>query len=266
MGEVRETVYGHMAELLEHGRVLGAVLDFFRPRAVGAFVCGSVARGGMDKESDLDIGIVLPDATVRDAVWAERWDWEIAPWFHRFDADHVKPYFVIYLYEPRIKADISLYTPDELPHAEGGPYVIAWDDAGRLDDWAQSAVPTEQAVDWSPAMHEEERFWAWVIYCVQHVRRGEYYAIAADFEPLRDIVEQWQARLAGHPAFTIRRTETLFDTTDLAQLFPTPDRADLKRALLKLIDLHDQQRAQLNLPWRTTETARERIRRWVTEL
>src|SRR5215207_3607167 len=47
---------------------------------------------------------------------------------------------------------------------------------------------------------------------------GEHYAIAADFEPLRDIVEQWQARLAGHPAFTIRRTETLFDTTDLAQL------------------------------------------------
>jgi hypothetical protein len=115
-------------------------------------------------------------------------------------------------------------------------------------------------------VHEEERFWAWVVYCVQHVRRGEYYAIAADFEPLRDIVEQWQARLAGHPAFTIRRTEGLFDTTDLAQLFPAPDCADLKRALLKLIDLHEWQRAQLNLRWRTTETARERIRRWVTEL
>lgn len=266
MGDVRESVYTPMAELPEHGRVLNAVLDFFRPRAVGAFVSGSVARGGMDEESDLDIGVVLPDATARDAVWAERWDWEIAPWFHRFDADHVKPYFVIYLYEPRIKADISLYTPDELPDAEGGPYVVAWDDAGRLDDWARSAVPAQQDVDWSPAVHEEERFWAWVVYCVQHVRRGEYYSIAADFESLRDIVEQWQARLAGHPAFTVRRTESLFDTAELAQLFPTPDRADLKRALLKLIELHDHLRAQLDLPWRTTEPARERIRHWVTAL
>lgn len=266
MGDVRERAYAHVAELPEHRRVLGAVLDFFRPRALGAFVSGSVARGGMDEESDLDIGIVLPDASVRDSVWAERWDWEIAPWFHRFDADHVKPYFVIYLYEPRIKADICLYTPDELPHADGGPYAIAWDDAGYLEDWAKSAVPTERTVDWSSAVHEEERFWAWVVYCVQHVRRGEYYAIAADFEPLRDIVEQWHARLAGRPAFPIRRTESLFDTTDLAQLFPAPNRADLKRALLKLIDLHDSQRARLNLPWRTTETARNRIRHWVTQL
>lgn len=266
MGEVRERAYAQMAELPEHRRVLGAVLDFFRPRAVGAFVSGSVARGGMDEESDLDIGIVLPDTTARDTTWAERWDWQIAPWFHRFDADHVKPYFVIYLYEPGIKADISLYTPNDLPHADGGPYVIAWDDDSRLDDWAQSAVPTEHAVDWSPAVHEEERLWAWIFYCVQHVRRGEYYAIAADFDSLRDIVEQWQARLARRPSFTIRRTETLFDTTDLAQLFPAPDRADLKRALLKLIDLHDRQRARINLPWRTTETARERIRRWVTNL
>jgi hypothetical protein len=266
MGVVRESVYAQMAQLPGHRRVLGAVLGFFRSRAVGAFVCGSAARGGMDEESDLDIGIVLPDAAGRDAAWTQRWNWEIAAWFHRFDADHVKPYFVIYLYEPRIKADISLYIPDRLPPAAGGPYALAWDDACGLDEWAQSAVPPVQSVDWSPAVHEEERFWAWVVYCVQHVRRGEYYAIAADFEPLRNIVEQWQARLAGHPAFTIRRTETLFDTTELAQLFPAPDRAGLKRALLKLIDLHDRQRAQLDFPWRTTESARERIRRWVTEI
>jgi predicted nucleotidyltransferase len=155
--------------------VLGAVLAFFRPRAVGAFICGSAARGGMDQESDLDIGIVLPDAAGRDAAWAQRWDWGIAAWFHRFDADHVKPYFVIYLYEPRIKADIALYAPDLLPPAAGGPYAVAWDDTGRLDEWAQSAVPLAQSVDWSPAVHEEERFWAWVVYCVQHVQRGEYY-------------------------------------------------------------------------------------------
>ncbi|HEY3003158.1 MAG TPA: nucleotidyltransferase domain-containing protein [Kribbellaceae bacterium] len=266
MAEVRDAVYEHLGALPDHRRMLGAVLEFFRPDAVGAFVSGSVARGGTDEESDLDVGIVFPDAAARDAAWAERWDWRIAPWFHRFDADHVKPHFVIYLYEPRIKADISLYTPDELPPAGGGPYAVAWDDTGRLDDWARSAVPPEQTVDWSPAVHEEERFWAWLVYCVQHVRRGEYYAIAADFEPLRDVVEQWQARLAGHPVFGIRRAEQLFDTTELAQLFPTPDRADLRRAMLKLIELHDRQRAQLDLPWRTTEPARDRIRHWVAEL
>ena len=266
MAEVRGEAFRNVGGLPEHERVLRAVLEFFRPQAVGAFVTGSTAAGGMDEESDLDVGIVFASDAERDAAWERRWDWEIAPWFHRFDADHVKPYFVIYLFEPRVKADLPLYTVDELPPPAGGPYVVAWDDTGRLDEWAPGAVPAPDEPDWSTAVHEEERLWAWLVYSVQHVRRGEYYSIAGDFGALRDVVEQWQARLAGLREFTYRRAEQRVDTSELARLFPGPDRTELKQAMLALIDLHDRQRAQLDLQWRTTEQARARIRQWVADL
>ena len=127
-------------------------------------------------------------------------------------------------------------------------------------------MPDDTSPDWTAAVHEEERFWAWLIYCLQHVRRGEYYSVAGDFGPIRDVVEQWQARLAGRSRFTVRRAEQLMDTTELARLFPSPDKAELKQALLTLIDIHDRQRARLNLPWRTSEQARATIRQWISEL
>jgi len=246
--------------------VLEAILAHFRPSAAGAWVSGSVARGGMDEESDVDVGVCFASAAERLAVWEKRLDWEIAPWFHRFDADHVKPFFVIYLFSPKVKADIPLYTFDDLPGPEGGPYVLAWDDTGRLHTWANAASSPDEPVDWSTAIHEDERFWAWLVYSLQHIRRGELYSIASDFAALRDIVEQWQARLEGRPRFSIRRAEQLGDTSELGKLFPQPDHASLKQALLKLVALHDRQRAHLDLPWRTSDEARDRIRRWIEEL
>ena len=47
-------------------------------------------------------------------------------------ADHIKPHFVIYIFEPAIRADISLYLDDELPPAAGGPFVLAWDETGAF--------------------------------------------------------------------------------------------------------------------------------------
>src|SRR4051794_19310969 len=259
-------VFARVDGLPEHHRVLAAILQYFRPSAAGAWVSGSVARGGMDEESDIDVGICFASEAERRAAWETRFDWEIAPWFHRFDADHVKPFFVIYLFSPKVKADIPLYTLDDLPGPEGGPYVLAWDHTGRLREWASGAVPAEEPVDWSTAVHEEERFWAWLVYSLQHIRRGELYSIASEFAALRDIVEQWQARLEGRSRFSIRRAEQLGDTSELGDLFPRPERESLKNALQKLIAIHDRQRSQLDLPWRTSDAAREQIRRWLDEL
>jgi predicted nucleotidyltransferase len=263
---VSPAAFAHLEGLPEHRRVLEAVLAQFRPSAAGAWVSGSVARGGMDEESDVDVGICFSAAAERVIAWEKRLDWEIAPWFHRFDADHVKPFFVIYLFSPKVKADISLCTFDDLPGPEGGPYVLAWDDTGRLGEWANTAVAIPEPVDWAQAIHEDERFWAWLVYSIQHIRRGELYSIATEFAALRDIVEQWQARLEGRYRFSTRRAEQLGDTSELGELFPRPERASLKEALLKLIAIHDRQRSHLDLPWRTSDEAREQIRRWVDKL
>jgi hypothetical protein len=54
---------------------------------------------------------------------------------------------------------------------------------------------------------------------------------------------------------------------EFADLFPRPERESLKRAFLKLIDLHERQREGISgVEWRTRPEGRERIRRWVEEL
>ena len=272
MAGIDEAVYEHVEELPDHRRVLEAVLALFRKDepAIGAWVAGSVARGDTDAYSDLDVGICFRDEPSRVAAWSHRWDWPIAPWFHRFDADHVRPYFVIYLFDAAdrdgtpVKADLALYLENELPPPEGGPYRVAWDDAGLLRDWA--ARTADRHADWALAPHEDERFWAWTFYCLQHVQRGEYYEIASELHWLRGIVEVWRARLAGRARFDLRRAEQSYDLTDLADTFPAPNRKALQAALLKLIELHERQRAEIDAEWRTSEEARTRIRAMVEML
>jgi predicted nucleotidyltransferase len=257
----------------EHRQVLDRVVAFFRgyPGAVGGSVSGSVARGVADEFSDLDVGIFFADEAARERAWAHRWEWELGPWFHRFDADHVRPYFVIYLLDPGVKTDLPLNLVSDPPSPAGAPYEVLWDSTGEVTKWVEASNAGRQDAppDWSEAAHEEERIWAWVYYSILHIRRGEYYDVATDFHMLRAIVESWHARLAGNAFFDVRRVhEREPDTVGgLADLFPRPERESLKRALLTLIDLHERQREQIaGVEWRTRPEGRERIRRWVEEL
>jgi hypothetical protein len=246
------------------------VSEFFRgvDGAVGMTMSGSLARGAADEHSDLDVAVFFADEESRDRAWAERWSWDIAPWFHRFDADHVRPHFVIYLFEPGVKADIPLNVVMDPPTPGGAPYEVLWDATGDVTRWVEAANSgrVEIAPDWSDAPREEERFWAWIYFSILHMRRGEYYDIAYEFRLLRNIVETWHARLRGESFFSVRRVHP--DTVrELADLFPRPERESLKRALLKLIELHERQRAQVDgVEWPTLPEGRERIKRWVEEL
>jgi Nucleotidyltransferase domain len=260
----------------EHQRVLDRIVGFFqdRPGVAGGCISGSVARGAADEYSDLDVAIFFADPELREACWAARWEWDIAPWFHRFDADHVKPYFVIYLFEPGVKADLPLHLVTDPPAPGGAPYAVLWDTTGRVAQWveASNSGVQEAAPDWSAAVHEEERIWAWIYYCARHVQRGEYYDVACEFHALRQIVEAWHARLGGKAFFDVRRVhEREPETMSLfADLFPSPERGSQKRALRLLIEIHDRQREEisgsLGIPWRTPPAGRALIRRLVEAL
>ena len=261
------------ADLPDHDALLDAILGFFQtPGVIGAFVSGSTARGEMDVDSDLDVGIVFESAEARSKVWAERWDWQIAAWFHRFDADHIKPHFVIYLFEPAIRGDINLYLVDDLPPAAGGPFCIVWDDTGALKDWLDALPAREPGLpDWSGAVHEDERFWAWLVYLYNHVHRGEWYLCAFGFPELRDILEQWTARLAGEARFRLRRLESAPWAGRLVggDLFPRPDRASLKASMLAAIELQLELRSEierLGVTWKTSPQAVAKITRLVESL
>jgi predicted nucleotidyltransferase len=252
--------------LPDHDALLDAILAYFQrtPGVIGCFLSGSAATGQMDEDSDLDVGIVYESAEARAKVWDERWNWQIAPWFHRFDADHIKPHFVIYLFEPAIRADISLYLVDELPPAAGGPFVLAWDETGALREWLD-ALPEQEpgAPDWGGAVHEDERFWAWLVYLYNHVHRGEYYVCAYGFPELRDILEQWMARLAGQARFSPRRLESAPWAERLLgrDLFPRPDRKSLKACMLGAIELQLQLRVEIEpgTAWKTSPAAIAKI-------
>jgi hypothetical protein len=254
--------------LPDHHRVLKAVLGFFEKTAgtTGAYLSGSTAAGRMDEDSDLDVGVLFSSPASRQAAWEKRWDWEIAPWFHRFDADHIKPYFVIYFFEPLIKADINLYIASDLPPYEGGPYEVLWDDIGELGYWQEKNKPSQDLTpDWSNVVHEDERFWAWMLYLYSHVHRGEYYHTAGEFPALRDILEQWAARLAGQTGFKSRYLEEFPYADPLFEnnLFPKPDLESLKvsmqDAMAVQIFLRRKISQQLGVGWITTDGAIEKI-------
>ena len=234
-------------------------------------VAGSIATGGADEHSDLDVVVFFTDTVARERAWTARWQWEIAPWFHRFDADHVRPHFVIYLYEPGVKTDIVLNLATDSPTPGGAPYEILWDETGEVTRWveASNSGRIELPLDWSEAAHEDERLWAWLYYSILHMRRGEYYDLAYDFHMLRNIVETWHARLRGQTFFDVRRVHEREPDTmrEFADLFPRPERASLKRAFRKLIALHEAQRAHIEgVQWRTSPEGRGRITKWIEEL
>jgi hypothetical protein len=257
----------------EHRRVLERVSEFFRgvEGVAGMAAAGSVATRLTDEHSDLDTYVFFTDSDSRERAWEARWEWDIAPWFHRFDADHVRPHFVIYLFEPGIKTDIPLNVVDDPPTPLGAPYEVLWDETGDVTRWVEASNAGREVLppDWSEAAHEDERMWAWLYYCILHMRRGEYYDIAYDFHMLRNIVETWHARLGGAPFFDVRRVHEREPETmrEFAELFPRPERESLKRGLLTLIEVHKTQRERISgVEWRTRPEGRERIRRWIEEL
>jgi hypothetical protein len=261
--------------LPEHDRVLQSMLNTFAdtPGVVGCYLSGSAATGKMDEDSDLDIGIVFESMEARDSAWDSRWEWEIAPWFHRFDADHIKPFFVIYLFEPQIKADINLYIATDLPPYEGGPYKVLWDDTSVLQSWQDGLrAPQNSSPDWRSTNHEDERFWAWMFYLYSHVHRGEYYHAAYEFPALRDILEKWAARLEGFLHFKSRYLEDQVYADPLIEndLFPKPDLFSLKTCMVDAIEVQHFYRRKIqemvDISWRTTDYAINKIENLVRSL
>jgi len=114
-------------------------------------------------------------------------------------------------------------------------------------------------------VHEDEQFWAWLFYLYGHLKRGEFYHCAAEFSTIRNVVEQWSARLANQEHFSNRGLEWQDYAAELvrAHLFPSARRDTLKTALLDLIDIQLRLREKItecnNIAWNTSQLALTKI-------
>ncbi|MBT4762910.1 MAG: hypothetical protein HOO06_14545 [Bdellovibrionaceae bacterium] len=259
----------YMKNLPQHNELCKKILNFFyeQPEVVSAFVSGTCASGNMDEYSDLDLGFVCTSEESKDKIWARRFNWPLSDWFHRMDADHVKPYFIIYLFEPHIHVDVSFYTVENLPPQAGGPYEVAYNKSVSLDSWLKKVnSPYKLSPDWSNVIHEEERFWTWVHASWGHVARGEYYEEVHFIADIRKIIHKWHARLNGEDNFNMRRLEQRGETQFIEAMspsFPKPNRKEMKKALLNLIQIHKLQRKEIDklfdTQWKTSQKAKEKI-------
>jgi len=264
------------ANVKEHQELLLKISSFFQkvPGVMGMFVSGSTAAGGMDIYSDLDLGFLCCDEASRAKIWETRWDWDISPWFHRFDADHVKSNFVIYFFKPNIHVDLNFYVEKDLPPPAGGPYVIAWDTSGKMEAWAEKTNRISPAKpDWSHVVHEDERFWAWIHYAASHAARGEYYDTVRFLKDLRFIVETWEARLMGRKEFDSRRAEMRFSSdfiSTMSQTFCVPSKKGIQEAFSALIKIQLQQRQkigqELMVNWRVQPSSIAHIQTFAERL
>jgi predicted nucleotidyltransferase len=271
-----QKLYNESIKSLKHHQlVLNQVINFFKniPGVTGCFLSGSTAAGKMDEDSDLDIGFLFNDSQTRDDCWHKRWNWDIYPWFHRFDADHIKPYFIIYFFEPKIKTDINLYVEEDLPKAGDGRFSVIWDNDSILKKWFESLPALNKSIVVKDLyIHEDEQFWAWLFYLYSHVHRGEYYNCASEFSMIRNIVEKWTARLMGYSSFSSRKLEQQEYSSQLIrnELFPQPTRESIKKALLKLVEMQLKLRQDigenLKVSWKTMDQAVDKITKFVESL
>jgi hypothetical protein len=273
---VNPETFKYMNSLPEHRKLCSDILAFFNEQhgITGAFISGSGASGGMDVYSDLDLGFLCSSDEEREKIWLKRFDWILPSWFHRMDADHVKPYFIIYLFEPSIHVDLVFYTKENLPPQAGGPFTLAFEKDKQLETWfSEVNTPLKSLVDWSNVVHDEERMWTWIHYAWCHIARGEYYDIASEFAFLRKIPHCWFAKLKGIDQFNSRRLEAKGESQFIEKMslcYPMPDRVSLKEALLNLIEIHNDQREQVNKliypKWKTSEASRDKITKLVSDL
>lgn len=273
---INPKVYSHMNELINHKKLCEQLIRFFLDSSeiIAAFISGSGVSGAMDKYSDLDLGFVCKDNLAKDQMWKNRLNWKLPEWFHRMDADHVKPYFIIYLFEPHIHVDLAFYTLDNLPSQAGGPFTIAFDKNLQLENWiAKVNRPYKVEPDWSNVVHEEERFWTWTHYSWCHSGRGEYYDDASTFDIMRGVIQKWHSRLNGNENFNTRRLEQKGEIEFIKSMmpcFPKPNRQEMKLALLNLINLHNKQRVKVEKlirpQWTTSQYTRDKITQLVRDM
>ena len=233
----------NLDRLPEHRTLLEGALACFRSdeRVVGLILGGSLARGGMDFYSDIDLYIVVRDEAF-DTVFAERdvaAEATGAPLF-RFAVDPVpggsQDYIVTY--EGPVKVDFMYLKESDLkPASKWTGCPVLKDATGSL---AAVVARSAEAAPLPPSREELEdlnqRFWTWCWYVFGKIMRGELWEAADGIHSIRSLalvpLLDWMAE-RRHEGY--RRLENKVDRETASRLRATvaPPQAEALYAALQ---------------------------------
>jgi predicted nucleotidyltransferase len=229
--------------LPQHRELLERAFARFRNdiRAVGLVVGGSLARGGVDFYSDLDLYVVVRDGAFED-VFAERNSTAEAvgsPLFG-FAVDPVPGGSTdhIVLYEGPVKFDFMYLRESDLgPHPRWDGCVVLKDTDGRLE-----AVVVRSAALGPPRPNAEDlselnqKFWTLCWYAFGKIERGELWEALDGLHSIRTLalvpLVDW---IAERPYEGYRRLERKTNREQASRLAATiaPMRAQALHAALR---------------------------------
>lgn len=201
---------------------------------------GSMASGGFDEESDLDLVLVVR-SEAHDGVMTEKraFAGRLGALLAAFTGEHVgEPRLLICLYgPPLLHVDLKFVVTDDLGSFSERPLLLWARDIptfrSRLD-----AIPIGQAGH--SAQWFEDRTWLWLHYSVTKVRRGEYFEALSGLDFFRDVVlGPMLRRNAGEGPRGLRRIEGSPGARErLLPTLATYDRAAIIEALRQSIALY----------------------------
>lgn len=245
MRTIHPQAFQHCQHLPNHHRLLKASLEFLLKHSEidGVFLKGGLATGILGPFSSLDFGIFCQNSKHRDHILSSHSAWKISPGIKYLKAVPKKAYTVTFVSEPNLHLEFQFHVANDLPEAEEGPFVIAWDSSGHLGTLIKSAAA---GLDWSEVCHEDEQFWAWTHFSASTAARGEFHEVLQHLEDLREIVQVWQSRLDVMARQNSMKTGNRFRPEFIERLTKTycpPHGDSIKNAFKNLIKIQLQQRA-----------------------
>ena len=202
---------------------------------------GSMALGGFDEQSDLDLVVVVrSDAHAVLLADARAFAQQFGALLAAFTGEHVgEPRLLICLYgPPLLHVDLKFVTPDDLAVLPEKPVILwAHDEVSIRRRIEAAEIKSSRAR--SPQWYEE-RAWVWLHYSATKLLRGEYFEAVGGIEFFRDVVlGTMLQRNAGLRPRGVRRIENVAGARErLMPTLPTYDPASIADALRRSAALY----------------------------
>ena len=185
----------NLDRLPQHRELLERAFAYFRDdiRIVGLVVGGSLARGGVDFYSDLDLYVVVRDVAFEDvftektssaeAVGSPLFGFAVDP-VAGGSTDH------IVLYEGPVKFDFMYLKESDLgPHPRWDGCVVLKDADGRLGAVVARSEALEPPRPSAEDLSElSQKFWTWCWYAFGKIERGELWEALDGLHSIRTLV------------------------------------------------------------------------------